>query len=307
MEIVCYVKPGWAPRIRPASQKRDWMDATTDSYAYRCLPLTIANAHGWEIVSPCGFAARWDGGASADSIEIRLDPGSVPREAPVSLFGHGTLTFHVDGIFRTPEGWNLWIGGSPNAAKDGIAALSGVVETDWSPYTFTMNWRFTRAGHWIHFEENEPFCFLFPVPRAGLEATIPRVAPIAEAPELAAEFEAWSAARDAFQARMDSDPTVHGADSWQKLYYRGVRPDGSPGLDDHRTKLRLKPFDGAAAPEPGSAAMCPFTDVPRDRGAALGVDEQPQEQVSRGRGLAAVAAWLRALSKRRGDTSGQAL
>ena len=136
---------------------------------------------------------------------------------------------------------------------------------------------------------------------------MPRVAPIAEAPELAAEFEAWSAARDAFQARMDSDPTIHGADSWQKLYYRGVRPDGSPGLDDHRTKLRLKPFDGAAAPQPGSAAMCPITDVPRDRGAALGVDEQPQEQVSRGRGLSAVAAWLRALSKRRGDTSGQAL
>ncbi|WP_234837545.1 DUF6065 family protein [Sinorhizobium meliloti] len=21
------------------------------------------------------------------------------------------------------------------------------METDWSPYTFTMNWRFTRAGH----------------------------------------------------------------------------------------------------------------------------------------------------------------
>jgi hypothetical protein len=260
MDFVCYVKPGWAPRIRPASPKRAWMDATTDSYAYRCLPLNIANAHGWEILSPCGFEARWDGGASAEAVEIRLDPGSVPREAPVSLFGHGTITFHVDGIFRTPEGWDLWVGGSPNAAKDGIAALAGIVEADWSPYTFTMNWRFTRPDHWIRFEENEPFCFLFPVLRQGLEAMAPRLAPIEEAPELAAQFEAWSAARDAFQASIDADPAAHGGDTWQKLYYRGVLPDGCAGPASHKTKLRLAPFAGSEGTWPapvGRAATCP--------------------------------------------------
>jgi hypothetical protein len=270
MELLCYVKPGWAPRIRPASSKRSWMDETADAYAYRCLPLNIANAHGWEILSPCGFEARWTGAPEQDSVEIRADEGGVPREVPVSLFGHGTITFHVDGIFRTPPGWNLWVGGSPNAAKDGIAPLSGIVETDWSPYTFTMNWRFTRPGQWIRFEENEPFCFLFLLPRNALEEVAPRLVPIEDAPELAAQFEAWSVSRDAFQARMEVERPVHAGDSWQKLYYRGVLPDGSPGAADHQAKLRLAPFtrpDGAVL-ETASAVACPVRRVATDAGQA---------------------------------------
>ena len=145
-ELTCYVHEGWAPRIAPASSRRDWMDATPESYAYRCLPLSIANSHGWEVLSPCGFSARWHGGAGADSVEIVLDAGADPAKAPTSLFGSGTITFHVDGIFRTSPGWNLWASGPPNSMKDGIAPMAGVIETDWAPYTFTMNWRFTRRA-----------------------------------------------------------------------------------------------------------------------------------------------------------------
>ena len=57
-ELICYVRQGWAPRIAPASARRDWMTSTPESFAYRCLPLAIANAHGWEVLSPCGFSAR---------------------------------------------------------------------------------------------------------------------------------------------------------------------------------------------------------------------------------------------------------
>ena len=63
-ELVCYLHAGWAPLIRPAPATRAWMDATPEAFAYRCLPLNIANAHGWEILSPCGFEAVWDGGST---------------------------------------------------------------------------------------------------------------------------------------------------------------------------------------------------------------------------------------------------
>ena len=61
MELTAYLHPGWAPLIRPAPATRAWMDATPESFAYRCLPLNIANAHGWEILCPCGFEAVWNG------------------------------------------------------------------------------------------------------------------------------------------------------------------------------------------------------------------------------------------------------
>jgi hypothetical protein len=251
-ELTCYVHQGWAPRIAPASAKRDWMGATPESFAYRCLPLAIANSHGWEVLSPCGFSARWRGGAGADSVEIVLDDGADPSKAPHSLFGSGTITFHVESVFRTSEGWNLWVSGPPNGMKDGIAPLSGVIETDWSPYTFTMNWRFTRPDSWVRFEENEPFCFFFPVPRGVLDGLKPELRPMEDNPELLQSFTGWSAARAAFQAHVRQTNPTNPTDQWQKLYYRGLHPDGGPGAPDHESKLRLSPFR-----QTGSRRVCP--------------------------------------------------
>ena len=44
---------GWA------DWERDWMDSTPNRFAYRCLPLTIANQTGWWIKNPVGFTATW--------------------------------------------------------------------------------------------------------------------------------------------------------------------------------------------------------------------------------------------------------
>jgi hypothetical protein len=244
MELTAYVYPGWNPRIRPASSRREWMDASPESFAYRCLPLKIANQHGWELLSPCGFTGEWNGGGRPEDVVVTLDPGTAPMDAAVALFGQGTITFHIQALFRTPPGWNLWIGGSPNAAKDGIAPLGGVIETDWSPYSFTMNWRFTRPHHPVRFEVDEPIAFIMPVQRQSVEQFSTRITPIDDAPELKASFESWSASRDAFQAQVAATPDLQPADKWQKLYFRGLMPDGSEGSAEHQAKLRLCPFTG---------------------------------------------------------------
>lgn len=257
-ELLCYLHPGWHPRIRPANPRRDWMDDTPDSFAYRCLPLAIANTHGWEVLSPLTFEARWNGGNGADAIEIRVLAGDREFEHPSSIFGHGVLTFHVFGLLRTSPGWNLWVGGPPNGIKDGIAPLAGVIETDWSPYTFTMNWRFTRANHWIRFDENEPFCCVFPVQRGLLEQIQPRLVPMAPDSDLMQQFQAWSRSRDAFQREMERNPPKSPADRWQKRYFHGKDMHDRCPASDHQTKLRLKPFlfeDGRALDLPPVSPM----------------------------------------------------
>ena len=262
LDLTCYVHEGWRPRIRAASHRRAWMDATPDAFAYRCLPLNIANAHGWELLSPCGFEAEWNGGPAVEDVAVRADPSAEPRFWPVALFGQGVLSFHVEGLFRTPPGVSLWVGGPPNAAKDAIAPLSGLIETDWSPYSFTMNWRFTRPGQAIRFEENEPFCFFFPVERDLVEAVRPRIARLDEAPELKRQFEAWSRSRDSFQAEIAAHPPQAPAETWQKAYYRGVDADGR-SAPDHRTKVRLPEFEGAESfPVSATPAACPVAHAP---------------------------------------------
>ena len=218
------------------------MGDTPESYAYRCLPLSIANAHGWEFLSPCSFAVRWHGGLGAGSLELDLSQAEGANFVPQSLFGSGIMTIHVEGLIQTEPGWNLWVSGPPNSPKDGISPLTGIIETDWSPYTFTMNWKLTRPGQWIRFEENEPICFFFPVRRGACEQVEPRIKPISESKGLDRQFQQWAHSRLDFHRQMARQLPENPSDRWQKLYYRGLLPDGGQGVDDHEVKIRVRPF-----------------------------------------------------------------
>ncbi len=254
-DLDCYVLEGWNPRIRPAARQRRWMDDSPEAFAYRCLPLTIANTHGWEIVCDTGFSARWNGGMRTADIEISLEAGHDPVSAPVSLFGQGVITFHIAGLFQTSQGWNLWVGGPPNDPREGIVPLTGIIETDWSPYSFTMNWRFTRPDHWVRFEAGDAICCFFSVERGVVDRVTPRLRPMAASPELDRQFREWSRSRNEFHEAVGANPPRRPADKWQKLYYRGLRPDNTPGPGDHQSKVSPQAFfPGASTPRPGCPA-----------------------------------------------------
>ncbi len=241
MKLTAYTFERQPFEIRPAPFERAWMDATHQRYAYRCLPLTIANTHGWEILSPTRFGAIWNGGNNMDCIKLIEDP--VVKAAAVSHFGFGILTFHIHALFRTEPGFDLMVQGPVNQPKDGIAPLSGIVETDWSPYTFTMNWKFTRKDVPIFFDKGEPICHIFPVRRSDLESVEPSMRPLADNPELKKEYDTWNASRQNFIAELFKEGSQAQNDKWQKLYQRGVMPDGeTQTAPEHRTRLRLKPF-----------------------------------------------------------------
>ncbi len=226
--------------IRPASVRRAWMDETPERFAYRCLPLTIANSFGWEILSPVAFEATWNGGTRARDLEITMLSGA--ENAVTSHFGVGVLTFHVGYLFRTESGISLMAMGPANAPKDGIAALTGVIETAWAPYPFTMNWRFTRTNHPVRFEEGEPICCIMPVSLGLLENTRPEILNLGADPRTKAKFEEWSQSRNSF----NSDLRVQGSEArdakWQRRYHKGQEPDGSPTPYAHKTAVTVRPF-----------------------------------------------------------------
>jgi hypothetical protein len=227
------------PDIRPANTRRDWMDASPDAFAYRCLPLTIANGHGWEIRCDCEATATWNGGQRPEDVTVTsITPGTT---TPLAHFGAGVLTFHVNVLFRTEPGTSLWVSGPPNVVKDGIAPLTGIVETDWSPMTFTMNWRFTRPGHPVRFVPGEPFCFFFPLPRHLVSQTEPVVRSLADAPDTEREFRHWSSARGQFNTELDKGGPAR-EQKWQKTYHRGRMPLSGTAAPDHITRVAPKPF-----------------------------------------------------------------
>ncbi|WP_376090446.1 DUF6065 family protein [Roseomonas sp. CCTCC AB2023176] len=237
--LVAHTLGGPGPDLRPASARREWMDATPGGFAKRCLPLTIANAHGWDVVGACAFEAWWTGGDQPGDVVIRIEkPG---RPEPVAHFGAGVLTFHVEALFRTPPGIGLWVSGPPNAPKDGIAPLTGMVETDWSPATFTMNWRFTRPRHPVRFAAGEPIAFLFPIRRDLIPRTEPALRPLSEDPVLEAAHRAWADSRAAFNAGLKQPDSEARARGWQRDYTRG-HVAGVEAGEAHLTRLQPRPF-----------------------------------------------------------------
>lgn len=237
-KLFCYQLGEHAPRLVPGRTERGWMDATRNRFAYRCLPLTIANSMGWELLLPIAFTAEWNGGPELADLAIEVDDPALLGLFAQSHFGHGILTLQTGYLFRTEPATALWVRGIPNAPKDGIAPLDGVVETDWLSFSFTMNWKFTRPGR-VSFAAGEPFCFLTPIGYRALDDMVPEVRPLAAEPELAAAYRHYAQMRLDFNARLAANDPATLKQGWQKWYMRGERPDGRPGNPLHLSKLKL--------------------------------------------------------------------
>lgn len=240
--LIAYRLNPEAPPLRAAPSRRDWMDATRDRFAYRCLPMVIANMHGWEVASPTRFSAIWDGRPARDAIRLQFMDG--PTELVQSHFGSGVLTFHTGYLFRTPPGVNLWVKGPTNDPKRGIAPLEGVVETDWTVAPFTMNWRFTQHDTTVFFEAGEPICTLVPVERGYVESFTPEMRELTDEPELFARYNHWRVGRRDFIVglRVDDEPDAK-QPRWQKEYFQGSLPEGGR-FEHHQTRLKLREFGG---------------------------------------------------------------
>ena len=193
MQLECFPTATRPPDIVPGRPRRAWMDAFLDRHPYRCLPMTMANSTGWEILCPVGFIAEWNGGITQDDIKLTPDhPFPDFKDFVKSHFSHGIVTFHPGYLFRTPEGWSMWAGGPPNHVKDGIQPLAGLVETDWLPFPFTMNWVFTRPGR-VKFLKGEPFCFITLAQDRPLEQFELVQKSLTRDADLHGQYEAWRA------------------------------------------------------------------------------------------------------------------
>lgn len=219
---------------------RDWMDRTDRRFAYRCLPMLIANQAGWFVLSAHRVAVRWDGGRTLESLRIDCLSGEPPCPA-LSVFGAGILTWTVPYVFRTPPGFNLLVRGPANCPKEGIAPLEGIVETDWAEATFTMNWQMTRAHRRVTFEAGEPIAMIVPQPRGELELFRPEIKDIASDPELAASYQRWAAGRRQFNEDLRQEGSEARSQGWQKHYAQG-RTVTEKRSTEHQSKLELREF-----------------------------------------------------------------
>jgi hypothetical protein len=224
----------------PAARTRDWMDKTPGAFAYHCLPLVMANSLGWFVINDVPCEMEWDGTEPATGVKIWAteELSEVQKHfLPSSHFGSGVVTFHAEFMFWTEEKINIITKGPANLPKHGIQSLEGVVETDWLPYPFTMNWKFTAKNTRVRFERGEPIAQIIPYPADLISGVEPEILSLETNPDLYAKYEDYRKKRTVFNERFKYDGSKR-----QKYYVRGEDSLGNKYPENHRTDWKTKPF-----------------------------------------------------------------
>jgi hypothetical protein len=229
-------------KLVPAARTREWMDKTPGSFAYHCLPLVMANSLGWFVINDVPCEMEWDGTEPAGGLKVwpTEELSDVQKHfMPSSHFGSGIVTFHAEFMFWTEEKISLITKGPANMPKHGIQSLEGVVETDWLPYPFTMNWKMTAKNTRVRFERGEPIAQIIPYPSDTISNTEPeiRVLSMDTNPELYLRYEDYRKKRVVFNEKFKYDGSKR-----QKYYVRGEDSMGNKYAEHHQTDWKTKPF-----------------------------------------------------------------
>ena len=239
MQITAYEVVEEPMVLQTAERTREWMTDTVDRFAYRCLPVAIANQVGWDVLCPVAFTAKWNGKEDLDAIQIKFHGEKSPLIS--SHFGSGVLTFTLGYLFRTTKSHNLWVKGPTNCPKDGIAPLEGLIETDWTPFSFTMNWKFTRKRHKVSFEKGEPICRILPYPRHYIRKFDPQIQKLSQNPKLYEQYVEWRNSRMSFIDDLKDAESDAAKEKWQRTYMKGEHQAGNT-FAGHETKIQMKDF-----------------------------------------------------------------
>jgi hypothetical protein len=234
-------------RIVPGSKTRQWMDETPNKFAYRCLPLQIANTFGWDIYPNCNFMINWTGEISNDTLHAHYEEDGYHFVS--SPFGSGIFTMHSGYMFRTDPDWDLLVCGPVNDDRiDWATPLVGVVETSWLSFTFTVNWKLHKAGTYT-WPKDVPIARIVPVPHKYEVET--EMVMLYDEPEVADEYKIWCEDRDqgtrdlkeayAIQGKAGSVEFGKPSTEWEKNYYCGVDKYGTK-IQHHITKRNFPEF-----------------------------------------------------------------
>jgi hypothetical protein len=220
--------------IVPLSAKRKWMTQTKEKFAYKCLPLTIANQYGYAVLSPADFTVAWSGESSKESVDFQITSDNKRMARNLHrYFGGGTFTIHLDFIIKTPKGFSTYIRGIPNETKRGIVSLDAIVETDWLPFTFTYNFLITEPGTYT-FKKNEPLFIFFPIKRNTVEKFSIQEDKIENNQLFFKDFQDYGRARNKAINTIPND----GRSPFQLFYRHGLKASGKKGnIKNHITNL----------------------------------------------------------------------
>lgn len=193
------------------------MDSTYNKHAYRCLPLSSANVNGWEIILQQDVKVYWDGGNTVPSI---IEGDTYKGRTIANCNKIGMIDFHIGWAFKTEEGFDTWLTGSPNYFLNGAAPLTASIPSHWWPDEVQMSWTITKEKQEILFPAGMPFAFFSIYPNNLLSNVSINVENLWDKPDLIENRIAYSEAK---MKKLKEQPWT-----WMNGIRTGLNEKGEP-------------------------------------------------------------------------------
>jgi hypothetical protein len=146
--------------------KRDWMDRTVDSHAYRCFPVTLTNSLGWGISFPEDITFVWDGISDTRGDHVKILQG---KKYCYTERANATISFKTGLTFRTNENITLLQMPVPNMFIDGAQPFTTLMSTSFFGGELPCAWRITKPHLPITIKANTPVISIIPISLGELQ------------------------------------------------------------------------------------------------------------------------------------------
>jgi hypothetical protein len=144
-----------------------------DTLEYKkCLPFLIAGELGWDLILTEDYVINWNGGKAPQDISIKTEE---KNPFIFSNFGNGILTFKIPYLIELEENTFLWVKGpNNNPLSTELYPTEGLVEADWFPSNFGIDYKILVKNKDIVLKKNSAFCRLVPYPKNYIEKFNPQ-------------------------------------------------------------------------------------------------------------------------------------
>jgi len=167
-DILVYKKTEDAANISQLSVKREWMDATVDSHAYICLPVTLANSLGWGISYPEDISFIWDGISDTSGHHVTILSG---HKYCYTERANATISFNTGLVFRTSQNTSLLQMPVPNLFNDEYQSFTTLISTSFYQSDLPCALRILKPNKVITIKANTPISSIFPVSLSDIQGS----------------------------------------------------------------------------------------------------------------------------------------
>jgi hypothetical protein len=220
--------------ISPMSIKRDWMDETSESHAYRCFPVTQSNVVGWSLSSSEDIEFFWDGinDQTPDHIEIIKAPqGSYGGR------GQSSISINTGLIFRTNEDISIFTINPVNYFSNDFETMSNLISTSFYDNPLPLAIKAKKSGDKVTIKANTPLATIIPISLSALNNSSIEIIDY----------------RDEDRKRIDANISygnaaqkINSSGAWTDWYRDAVNENGE-SLGKHEVKaLRLSVIDSTS-------------------------------------------------------------